>query len=97
VTANATSFPIEETSIAALHAGYLSGRATAVSVCQPHLDRIAEYDRKGPALGAIIISNPKAFADAVALDAVLASTGKLIGPLHGIPVLVKDNYDRAYP
>src|SRR5271157_4360057 len=95
VKANATSFPIEETSIAALHAGYLSGRATAVSVCQAHLDRIAAYDRKGPALGAIIISNPKALADAAALDAVLASTGKLIGPLHGIPVLVKDNYDVA--
>jgi len=47
VTANATSFPIEETSIAAFHAGYLSGRATAVSVCQAHLDRIAAYDRKG--------------------------------------------------
>jgi amidase len=95
VTATAASFPIEETSIAALHAAYLSGRATAVSVCQAHLDRIAAYDRKGPALGAIIISNPRALADAATLDAVLASTGKLIGPLHGIPVLVKDNYDVA--
>jgi amidase len=78
-----------------LHAAYLSGRTTALSVCQAHLDRIAEYDRKGPALGAIIISNPSALADAAALDAALASTGKLIGPLHGIPVLVKDNYDVA--
>lgn len=91
----AASFRIEETSIAALHAGYVSGRATAVSVCQAHLDRIAAYDRKGPALGAIIINNPHALADAASLDAVLASTGKLVGPLHGIPVLVKDNYDVA--
>jgi amidase len=89
----AASFRIEETSIAALHAAYMSGRATAVSVCQAHLDRIAAYDRKGPALGAIIINNPDALADAASLDAGLASTSKLVGPLHGIPVLVKDNYD----
>jgi amidase len=95
MAANAASFPIEETSIAALHAAYLSGRASVVSVCQAHLDRIAAYDRKGPALGAIVINNPDALADAAALDAALASTGKLIGPLHGIPVLVKDNYDVA--
>jgi amidase len=95
MSANTASFPIEETTIAALHAAYLSGRATAVSVCQAHLDRIAAYDRSGPALGAIIINNPDALADAAALDAALASTGKLIGPLHGVPVLVKDNYDVA--
>jgi Asp-tRNA(Asn)/Glu-tRNA(Gln) amidotransferase A subunit family amidase len=95
MAANAASFSIEETSIAALHAAYLSGRATAVSVCKAHLDRIAAYDRKGPALGAIIINNPDALADAAALDAALLSTGRLIGPLHGIPVLVKDNYDVA--
>jgi hypothetical protein len=45
--ANAASFRIEETSIAALHAAYLDGRTTALSVCQAHLDRIAAYDRKG--------------------------------------------------
>jgi Asp-tRNA(Asn)/Glu-tRNA(Gln) amidotransferase A subunit family amidase len=47
MAASAPPFPIEETTIAALHAAYLSGRATAVSVCQAHLDRIAAYDRKG--------------------------------------------------
>ena len=93
--ASAAPFPIEETTIAALHAAYVSGRSTAVSVCQAHLDRIAAYDRKGPALGAIIINNPEALADAAALDAALESTGTLVGPLHGIPVLVKDNYDVA--
>jgi amidase len=92
---NAAPFPIEETTIAALHAAYVSGRSTAVSICQAHLNRIAAYDRKGPALGAIIINNPDALSDAAALDAALESTGKLVGPLHGIPVLVKDNYDVA--
>ena len=48
-----------------------------------------------PTLGAIIIDNPDALADTAALDAALESTGKLLGPLHGIPVLVKDNYDVA--
>ena len=95
MSTNTASFPIEETTIAALHATYLGGRATAVSVCQAHLGRIAAYDRSGPALGAIIVNNPDALADAAALDAALASTGKLIGPLHGVPVLVKDNYDVA--
>jgi amidase len=95
VAANPASFPIEETSIAVLQAAYLSGQATVTSVCQAHLDRIAAYDRKGPALGAIIINNPDALSDAAALDAALKSTGKLVGPLHGIPILVKDNYDVA--
>ena len=95
MAATAAPFPIEETTIATLHAAYVSGRATAVSVCQAHLDRIVAYDRKGPALGAIIINSPDALADAAALDAVLGSSGKLVGPLHGIPVLVKDNYDVA--
>ena len=93
MAASAQPFPIEETTIAALHAAYLSGGATAVSVCQAHLERIAAYDRRGPALGAIIINNLDALADAAALDAALESTGELVGPLHGIPVLVKDNYD----
>ena len=46
MAASAALFPIEETTIATLHAAYVSGRATAVSVCQAHLDRIAAYDRK---------------------------------------------------
>ena len=95
MAASAPPLPIEETTITALHTAYVSGGTTAVSVCQAHLDRIAAYDRKGPALGAIIISNPHALADAAALDAALGSTGKLVGPLHGVPVLVKDNYDVA--
>jgi Asp-tRNA(Asn)/Glu-tRNA(Gln) amidotransferase A subunit family amidase len=92
---DATSgFAVEETTIEDIHAAYREGRATAVGVTQAHLDRIAAYDRKGPALGAVIITNPHALADAAALDTHLQKTGKM-GPLHGIPVLVKDNYDVA--
>src|ERR1700712_2096391 len=90
-----TAFAVEEATIAAIHAAYRDGRATARSVTQAHLDRVVAYDRKGPALGAIIVTNPQALADAAALDAQLQATGRLVGPLHGIPVLVKDNYDAA--
>jgi Asp-tRNA(Asn)/Glu-tRNA(Gln) amidotransferase A subunit family amidase len=90
-----SAFAVEEATIASIHAAYREGRASAVSVTQAHLDRIAAYDRKGPALAAIIVTNPHALAEAAALDAQLAATGKMVGPLHGIPVLVKDNYDVA--
>lgn len=90
-----SAFAVEEATIAEIHAAYRDGRATARSVTQAHLDRIAAYDRKGPALGAVIVTNPEALADAVALDAQFQATGRLVGPLHGIPVLVKDNYDVA--
>ncbi len=88
-----SAFPIEETTIAEVHAAYLGGSATAREVVQAHLDRIAAYDQQGPFLNAIITVNPHALAEADALDASLKSTGKLRGPLHGIPVVVKDNLD----
>ena len=91
----APGFTIEEATIASVHAAYRAGTATARGVMQAHLDRIAAYDRKGPALGAIIVTNPQALADADALDAHWQKTGTLRGKLHGIPVLVKDNYDAA--
>jgi amidase len=93
--ADITDFDIEEATVVDILAAYREGRTTAANVVQAHLDRIAAYDRKGPALGAIIVTNPQALADAAALDAHLQKTGTLIGPLHGIPVLVKDNYDVA--
>jgi amidase len=90
-----SSFAIEEATVEAIQDAYRSGKATARSVTQAHLDRIAAYDRKGPALGAIIVTNPQALADADALDAHWQKIGMLRGPLHGIPLLVKDNYDAA--
>src|ERR1700733_14377569 len=93
---NATSgFAIEEATIDDIHAAYRDGTATAIGVTQAHLDRIAAYDRRGPALGVVIVTNPHALVDAAALDAHFEKTGTMVGPLHGIPVLVKDNYDAA--
>jgi len=71
-----------------------SGELTSVALAQAYLDRIAKIDDAGPTLGAVIEINPQAVADATALDAE-RKAGKLRGPLHGIPVLIKDNIDSA--
>ncbi len=89
------SFRVEEASIAEIHAAYEAGVTNAGAVTQAFLDRIEAYDRRGPALWAIIVTNPNAQSEADALDRHFATTGEFVGPLHGIPVLVKDNYDVA--
>ncbi len=71
-----------------------SGATTSVALTQQYLDRIAAYDNPygdQPGLAAVILANPEALATAAELDAERAD-GKLRGPLHGIPILVKDNY-----
>ncbi len=85
---------IEERTIADLSGGMQSGADTARSLVQQYLDRIAAHDRIGPALHYVIETNPDALAIADARDADRRA-GRLRGPLHGIPVLVKDNIDTA--
>ncbi len=89
------AFDVLELTVADAHAGFLSGRFTARQLTQAYLDRIAAYDLQGPAIRCIVSVNPQALADADRLDAELARTGKLAGPLHGVPVLVKDEIDVA--
>jgi hypothetical protein len=60
---------------------------------QAHLDRIAAYDKRGPLINSLITINALALEDADRLDAVLRTTGRPVGPLHGIPIVVKDNID----
>ncbi|HEX6135685.1 MAG TPA: amidase family protein, partial [Longimicrobiales bacterium] len=86
---------VSEATIAELHRRMLARELTAVQLVQAYLDRIAAYDKRGPALNAITVINPNALERAAELDAALARTGALTGPLHGIPVIVKDNYDTA--
>jgi len=85
------TFQLEEVTINDVHAAYLSGATTAARLVQAHLDRIQAYDQAGPKLNVVISLNPRALEEAAALDEHLRVTGKLIGPLHGIPVLLKDN------
>ena len=66
---------------------------TARLLVEHYLARIDAYDKQGPALNTIITLNAKALARADSLDAHFARTGDFAGPLHGIPVIVKDNYD----
>jgi len=84
-----------EATIEQVHRMMRARKLTAVELVQKYLDRIAAYDRRGPALNAITVVNEDALARAAELDAEFARTGRLTGPLHGIPVIVKDNYDTA--
>jgi len=86
-------FPVEEATIEQIQTAYLNGTTTAHEVTEAYLKRIEAYDQKGPMLNAIITVNKQALAQADALDAQLKATGKLSGPLHGIPFVAKDNID----
>ena len=88
------TFELEEATFADLLADMASGRRSAVEITQLYLDRIAAVDGEGPKLRAIIETNPDALDIARQLDEEGAG-GSLRGPLHGIPIVVKDNIDTA--
>lgn len=92
--AHAQPGPVEvtEASIPDLQAALTARRTTSVALVDQYLARIRAYDHAGPALNAIIRVNAKARAEAAALDAERRA-GKVRGPLHGIPIILKDNYD----
>jgi amidase len=92
--AEADRFELAELSIADLQEGIKSGKWTARSLTQMYLERIKRIDREGPALRSVIEVNPDALALADALDRERKDRGPR-GPLHGIPVLIKDNIDTA--
>jgi len=86
------AFNIIETTIDQVHAAYKSGELTCRQLVQMYLDRIAAYDKSGPAINAIITVNPDALKEADRLDAAYKSSGA-VGPLHGIPIVMKDQGD----
>ena len=85
-------FQLEEINIEQLKAGYQEGRYSIADVVQSYLDRIEQIDKNGPGLNSVIQVNPDALEIARTLDQEMKD-GKLRGPLHGIPVLLKDNID----
>src|SRR5689334_16573782 len=87
-------FALEELSIDELQAGMRSGQYTARGLVEQYLARIDALDQRGPALNQVLEKNPDALAIADQLDAE-RKAGKLRGPLHGIPLLLKDNIDTA--
>jgi amidase len=85
-------FKLIETTIDQIHAAYRSGELTCRQLVEMYLARINDFDKAGPEINAIITVNPNALVDADRLDAA-QSTGGFVGPLHGIPVIVKDQCD----
>jgi amidase len=83
---------IEEMTISQLQEGYSEGRFTIAEVVRLYLDRIGAIDKNGPTLNSVLVINPDAMAIAEELDMELAA-GKKRGPMHGVPVILKDNID----
>ncbi len=88
----ATTFQLEEATLADIQSAMDADALTSVELVQMYLNRIAAYDDSGPAINTLITVNPDALAIAAELDAARES-GMILGPLHGIPIILKDNYD----
>ncbi|MCH7564656.1 MAG: amidase [Gemmatimonadetes bacterium] len=93
-SADPTDFELNEVTIQELQAAMASGERTARSITEAYLDRIESFDRQGPSLRSVIETNPDALDIAEQLDRE-REAGTVRGPLHGIPILVKDNVDTA--
>lgn len=93
-TTVADNFVLNESTIDDLQQKMKSGEYTSHAITQLYIDRINQIDKAGPKLNAVIEMNPDALAIADAMDAE-RKAGKIRGPLHGIPVLIKDNIDTA--
>ena len=92
--ASVKAFEFDEATISDLQARMKSGQISARSLTQAYLDRINEVDKSGPAINSVIEINPDALSIAEALDRERKENGAR-GPMHGMPVLIKDNIDTA--
>jgi Asp-tRNA(Asn)/Glu-tRNA(Gln) amidotransferase A subunit family amidase len=86
------TFDVMEKTIPQLQEAMAAGTVTSRQLVEIYLARIAAYDKRGPGVNAMVALNPDALATAAALDAERRA-GRVRGPLHGIPVVVKDNYE----
>ncbi len=89
---SATPLDLANATIADLNVAFKNGTLTAERLTELYLARIAAYDKQGPTLNAVIALNPNALNDARALDAE-RKAGNVRGPLHGIPIVLKDNFN----
>src|SRR5262245_36449098 len=92
IALQASDFEVQEATIADIHAALQARRITCAGLVQKYLDRIQAYDKKGPAINAMITVNSKALNDAHAIDQEIAREG-ITKPLQCIPVAVKDNFE----
>ena len=86
------AFTLIDATIADIHAAYAEGKLTCRALVEAYLERIEKIDRSGPKINSIISINPRALEQADALDAAYAKGGP-VGPLHGIPMAMKDQGD----
>ena len=92
---NSTDFSLEECTIEQIHNAYKAETLNCVSLTQRYLDRIAAYDQQGPTLNSFVTLNPNALERAKEIDNAYARNKTFIGPLHGIPVAIKDQAEIA--
>lgn len=85
-------FTLQEATIASVHKAMEDGKLTCRQLVEMYIERIDAYDQKGPAINSVILVNPKALEIADEMDKKFKESG-FTGPLHGIPVLLKDNVD----
>lgn len=89
---HAAELNIMSATIPEVEAAMATGKLTSVKITEAYLKRIDAYDKKGPAINAVIMVNPNALKEARAMDAERRA-GKIRGPLHGVPIILKDNYE----
>ncbi len=89
------AFSVEEASITDIQDAHRDGRVTAHQVVAAYLARIAADDKDGPDINSLITLNPEALSEGDRIDAAYRATGRFPGPLHGIPVVIRDNIDVA--
>ncbi len=88
-------FRLEEATIDDIHSAFGSGEITCRRLVELYLARIEAYDKSGPELNSILTLNPRALEEAEELDRSFEQNSEFVGPLHGIPVLVKDQAETA--
>jgi amidase len=92
IAAQTPRFTLEETTVAEIQAAFRDGSLTCRSLVEQYLRRIDAYDKNGPSLNAIVLTNPDALKTADDLDRRFKQSGP-VGPMHCVPVIVKDNYE----
>jgi amidase len=92
-SAQESPFRFQEATIAGIHTAFAAGQLTCTQLTKLYLDRIAAYNMQGPSLHAIITVNPKAMDIAAEMDRGYHTSPASVGPLHCIPVILKDNFN----